>query len=73
MFDQSKRSRTVRLNSIYTVVFRYLRDQSEFRTMARLILYKIAKWLIDAYADASERFNWYLVIDIIMQFNQLFW
>ena len=40
IFDQGKSSRTVSLNSHYTVVFPNLRDQSQFRTMARQILPK---------------------------------
>ena len=34
LFDQGKSSRTVSLKSHYIVVFRNLRDQSQFRTMA---------------------------------------
>lgn len=63
MFDQGKSSRTVSLNSHYTVVFRNLRDQSQFRTMAHQLLPKDSQWLIDAFADATVRPYGYLVID----------
>ena len=63
MFDQGKSSLTVSLNSHYTVGFRNLRDQSQFRTMARQILPINSDWLIDAYADATVRPFGYLVIN----------
>ena len=63
MFDQGKSSRTVSLNSHYIVVFRNLRDQSQFSTMAAQILPKNSQWLMDAYADATSKPYGYLVID----------
>ena len=63
MFDQGKSSRTVSLNSHYTVVFRNLRDMSQFRTMAGQLLPKKSQWLIDAFANATERPYGYLVVD----------
>ena len=63
MFDQGNSSRTVRLNSHYIVVFRNLRDQSQFRTMAAQILPNNSQWLMDAYADATAKSYGYLVID----------
>ena len=75
MFDHGRSSRTVSLNSHYTVVFRNLRDQSQFRTMASQILPKNSDWLIDAYADATPRPFGYIVIynspqcDPIFQFR----
>ena len=55
MFDQGKCSRTVSLNSHYIVVFRNLKDQSQFRTMAVQILPKNSQGLMDAYADATAK------------------
>ena len=72
MFDQGRSSRTVSLNSHYTVVFRNLRDQSQFRTMASQILPKNSDWLIDAYADATVRPFGYLVIDNSPQCDPIF-
>ena len=72
MFDQGKSSRTVSLNSHYAVVFRNLRDQSQFRTMARQILPKNSDWLIDAYADATVRPFGYIVIDNSPQCDPIF-
>ena len=63
MFDQSRSSRTVSLNSHYTVVFRNLRDQSQFWTMARQIHPKNSDWLIVAYADVTVKPFKYIVID----------
>ena len=40
LFDQGKSSRTVSHNSHYIVVFRNLKDQNQFRTMAAQILPK---------------------------------
>ena len=72
MFDQGIISRTVSLNSHYTAVFRNLRDQSQFRTMACQILPKNSDWLIDAYADAIVRPFGYLVIDNSPQCDMVF-
>ena len=72
MFDQGKSSRTVSLNSHYTVVFRNLRDQSQFRTMARQLLPKNSQWLIDAFTDATVRPFGYLVIDNSPQCDPVF-
>ena len=72
IFDQGKSSRTVSLNSHYIVVFRNLRDQSQFRTMASQLLPKNSQWLIDAYADATVRPYWYLVIDNSPQSDPVF-
>ena len=58
MFDQGRSSRTVSRNSHYTVVFRNLRDQSQFWTMARQILPKNSDWLINAYADDTVNSTW---------------
>ena len=63
LFDQGNSSRTVSLNSHYIVVFRNLRDQSQFRTMAAQILPKNSQWPMDAYADATAKPYGYLVID----------
>ena len=72
MFDKGRSSRTVSLNSHYTVLFRNLRDQSQFQTMARQILPKKSDWLIDAYADATVRPFGYLVIDNSPQCDPIF-
>ena len=72
MFDQGRSSRTVSLNSHYTVVFRNLKDQSQFRTMAHWILPKNSDWLLDEYADATVRPFGYLVIDSSPKCNPIF-
>ena len=55
LFDQGKCSRTVSLNSQYIVVFRNLRDQSQFKTMAAQILPENSQRLMDAYGDAAGK------------------
>ena len=63
MFDQGKSSRTVSLNSHYTIAFRNLKVKSQFRTMAAQMLPNNSQWLMDAYADATAKPYGYLVID----------
>ena len=72
MFDLGRSSRTVSLNSHYTVVFRNLRYQSQFRALARQLLPKHSDWLIDAFADATVRPLGYLVIDNSPQCDPIF-
>lgn len=72
MFDQGKSSRTVSLNSHYSIVFRNLRDQSQFRTMAHQLLPKNSQWLIDAFTEATVRPYGYLVIDNSPQCDPVF-
>ena len=72
IFDQGRSSRTVSLNSHYTVVFRNLRDQSQFRTLARQLLPKNSQWLIDAFTEATVRPYGYLVIDNSPQCDPVF-
>ena len=67
MFNQGKSSRTVNLNSHYIVVFRNLRDQSQFRTMAGQLLPRNSQWLMDAFAAATAKSYGYLVIDNSLQ------
>lgn len=63
MFDQGKSSRTVSLNSHYNVVFRNLRDVSQFRTMASQLMPNNPGWLMEAFTDATREPYGYLVID----------
>ena len=72
LFDQGKSSRTVSLNSHYAVVFRNLRDQSQFRTMARQLLPNNSQWLVDAFTDATKRPYGYFVIDNSPQCDPVF-
>ena len=63
MFDQGSSQRTVSLNCHYTVVFKNTRDTSQFRTLAYRMSPGNAKWLLDAYDDATGRRYGYLVLD----------
>ena len=58
-----KSKRTIYLNSHYCVVFRNSRDASEFRTMAYQICSSDARWLVDAFTDATSKYYGYLVLD----------
>ena len=60
MFQQSKSSRTISLNSRYMVVFRNERDTNQIKTLANQMQ---APHLIPAYNDATSTEHGYLVID----------
>ena len=47
VYNQGKSQKTISLNSHYSVVFRTLRDASQFRTMAYQICPNDGKWLVD--------------------------
>ena len=63
MFDQGKSSRTVSLNCHYLIIFRNLRDESQFGSIARQMMPKNSGWLCEAFADATERAHGYLLVD----------
>ena len=63
VYNQSKRQRTISLNSHYSVVFRNGRDALQFRTMAYQICPRDAQWLVDAFTDATSEPYGYLVLD----------
>jgi hypothetical protein len=63
MYNSGKSQRTVSLNSHYSVVFRNSRDASQFRTLAHQMHPGNAKWLIEAFDDATSRPYGYLVLD----------
>jgi len=60
MFQQSKASRTISLNSRYMILFRNERDKNQIKTLANQMQ---APHLIAAYQDATSKDHGYLVID----------
>lgn len=63
MYNSGSSQRTVSLNSHYNVVFRNSRDASQFRTLAHQMHPGNAKWLIEAFDDATSQPYGYLVLD----------
>ena len=63
MYNSGSSQRTVSLNSHYNVVFRNSRDASQFRTLAHQMHPGNAKWLIQAFDDATSEPYGYLVLD----------
>jgi len=63
VYNKGRSQRTVSLNSHYNVVFRNRRDASQFRALAHQMEPNDARWLIDAYDDATKRPYGYLVLD----------
>ena len=60
MFQQSKSSRTISLNSRIMILFRNERDKNQIETLAQQML---APHLLPAYEDATSMDHGYLVID----------
>lgn len=60
MFQQSKSSRTISLNSKYMILFQNVRDKNQIKTLANQMQ---APHLIMAYQDATSKDHGYLVID----------
>jgi len=63
MYNSGSSQRTVSLNSHYNIVFRNSRDASQFRTLAHQMHPGNAKWLIQAFDDATSQPYGYLVLD----------
>ena len=63
VYNHGKSQRTISLNSHYSVVFRNGRDAFQFRTMSYQIGPSDARWLLDAFTDATSKPYGYLVLD----------
>jgi len=63
IFNKSKSQRTVSLNSHYNVLFRNERDAQQFHTLAQQMYPGNARWLLDAFNDATSEQYGYLVLD----------
>ena len=63
VYNQGKSQRTISLNIHYSVVFRTVRDSSQFHIMAYQICSNDGKWLVDSVSDANSKPYRYLVLD----------
>ena len=55
VYNHGKSQPTILLNSQYSVVFRNGREASQFCTMAYQICPSEARWLLDAFTDATSK------------------
>ena len=62
VYNKSRSQRTVSLNIHYNVVFRNERDASQFRALAYQMHPNNARWLLDAFEDATKEPYGYLVL-----------
>ena len=62
VYIKSKSQRTVSLNTHYNVVFRNERDASQFLSLAYQMHPGDARWLLDAFNDATKEHFGYLVL-----------
>ena len=63
VYNISKSKRTVSQNTHYNVMFRNERDSSQFRSLAYQMHPGDARWLLDAFNDATKEPFGYLVLD----------
>lgn len=63
LYNRGSFQRSVSLNTNYNIVFRNARDASQFRTLAHQMQPGNAKWLIEAFNDATSKPYGYLVLD----------
>ena len=63
VYNKSKSQTTVSLNTHYNVVFRNERDASQFWSLEYQMHPGDARWLLDAFNDASKEPFGYLVLD----------
>jgi hypothetical protein len=64
IFHQSKSHRTVSLNSHYFIIFKNPRDKMQIMSFARQVEPHNAKFIYEAYTDATARPHGYLVFDL---------
>lgn len=62
-FNKGKYSRTISLNSHYTIIFNNPRDKTQIRYLAREMFPENPKYLIEAYKIISKKPYGYLFID----------
>ena len=67
MFQQSKSSRTISLNSKYMILFRNERDKNQIKTLAQQMQ---TPHLLLAYEDATSMDHGYLVVDFHSRTNK---
>jgi len=64
VFAQSKGSRDVTLNAQFICLFRNVADATQVATLARRIFPANARYMMDAYDDATSKPYGYLLIDL---------
>ena len=64
LFPKNKFARTRSLNAHYMVLFKNLRDASQFANLARQMYPKRLQFVIEAYKDATKEPYSYLLIDL---------
>ena len=64
LFHASKQNRTLNLNTHYLVIFKNPRDATQISHIARQMYPGRSKFLVEAYADATQRPHGYLLIDL---------
>ena len=67
MFQQSKSSRTISLNSRYMILFRNERDKNQIKALAQQMQ---SPHLLLAYEDATSMDHSYLVVDFHSRTNK---
>ena len=63
LFNKGKFSRTINLNSQYTIIFDNPRDRSQIRYLARQMFPHNSKFLVEAYNDVIKCQRGYLFLD----------
>lgn len=63
IFNKGKFSRTINLNSHYTILFNNPRDKTQIRYLAREMYPDCSKFLVESYNDATKRAHGYLFLD----------
>lgn len=64
LFHQGRGQRDISLNANYIVVFKNPRDRAQIRHLARQVYPDDAKFLEEAYYDATSRPHGYLLLDL---------
>ena len=64
LFRGEKENRTISLNSNYIILFKNVRDQTQFAILARQMFPNNAKYAMEAYKDATQIPYGYLLIDL---------
>jgi len=64
LFPKNKFARTMSLNADYVVLFKNLRDASQFANLARQMYPKQWKFAVKTYKDATREPYSYLILDL---------
>ena len=59
-----KNQRSISLNSDYIIIFKNVRDKSQFIHLAKQVMSSNTKFLNWAYKDATEQPHSYLILDL---------